>query len=236
MQKNIKEFISKIHSWILKTRMRKNHCVIDYGTVVSSNTLLEGYNHIYKNTHIKNTTIGYATYIAAYSELNNCKIGKFCSIGAHVKIITGQHPSTTWVSTHPAFFSTRNQAGFHFAETKLFEENKVININGNSYSAVIGNDVWIGEDVSIIEGVTIGDGAIIAAGALVTKNVEAYTIIGGIPAQIIKKRFKDSEIEYLQKLKWWDKDVLWIAKNAEYFQNIETLMRIHSLGRERINE
>ena len=52
---------------------------------------------------------------------------------------------------------------------------------------VIGKNVWIGANVTILPGVTIGDGAIIAAGAVVNKNVEANTVVGGVPAKLIKQ-------------------------------------------------
>ena len=70
----------------------------------------------------------------------------------------------------------------------------------------------------------IGDGAIVAAGAVVTKDVEPYTIVGGVPAKQIRKRFTDEEIEFLLSFKWWEKDVAWIAANASKFENIKDFM------------
>ncbi len=69
---------------------------------------------------------------------------------------------------------------------------------------MIGNDVWIGFDAVIMSGVTIGDGAIIGTRAIVTKDVPPYTIVGGIPAKPIRKRYRDEVISDLLKLKWWD--------------------------------
>ncbi|MDE6773391.1 MAG: CatB-related O-acetyltransferase, partial [Treponemataceae bacterium] len=69
---------------------------------------------------------------------------------------------------------------------------------------VVGNDVWIGQNVTIMPGIRIGDGAIIGARAVVTKDVPPYTIVGGVPAKPIRKRFSDDVIEKLLKLKWWD--------------------------------
>ena len=69
---------------------------------------------------------------------------------------------------------------------------------------MIGNDVWIGYETVILSGVTIGDGAIIGSRAVVTKDVPPYTIVGGVPAKTIRKRFSDDDIEALQKMKWWD--------------------------------
>ena len=74
----------------------------------------------------------------------------------------------------------------------------------NKGDIVIGNDVWIGYEATILSGVHIGDGAIIGAKAVVTKDVPAYSIVGGIPAREIKKRFDPETIQKLQQLKWWD--------------------------------
>ena len=71
---------------------------------------------------------------------------------------------------------------------------------------IIGNDVWIGSNVTIMSGVKIGDGACIASHSVVTKNVEPYTVVGGNPAKVIKKRFNNDVINKLLELKWWDKE------------------------------
>jgi carbonic anhydrase/acetyltransferase-like protein (isoleucine patch superfamily) len=68
----------------------------------------------------------------------------------------------------------------------------------------IGNDVWIGARAMVLDGVTIGDGCVIAAGSVVTKNIEPYSIVGGIPAKLIRKRFSDEVIELLLTWKWWN--------------------------------
>lgn len=69
--------------------------------------------------------------------------------------------------------------------------------------SLVGNDVWIGYEAVIMAGVNIGDGAIIAAHAVVTKDVAPYTIVGGVPARPIRKRFDDGVIQKLETLKWW---------------------------------
>jgi serine acetyltransferase len=72
-----------------------------------------------------------------------------------------------------------------------------------------------------MDGIQIGNGAIIATGSVVTKDVMPYEIVGGIPAKHIRFRFEKEEIEYLQTMKWWNKDIIWIKENAEKFENIK---------------
>ena len=82
----------------------------------------------------------------------------------------------------------------------------------NKGDIVIGNDVWIGYEAVVMAGVHIGNGAIIAAHAVVTKNVPPYTIVGGVPARPIRKRFDEEVIRMLETLKWWD----WPAKKIRH--------------------
>ena len=95
----------------------------------------------------------------------------------------------------------------------------------NKGDIVVGNDVWIGYEAVILSGVTIGDGAVIGARAVVTKDVPPYTIVGGVPAKPIKKRFSDESIKKLQSIRWWDWSKEKIAENITAIQsgNIEQL-------------
>ena len=89
----------------------------------------------------------------------------------------------------------------------------------NKGNIVIGNDVWIGFEAVILAGVTIGDGAIIGARAVVTKDVPPYTIVGGVPAKPIRKRFSDEDIAALMALKWWDLPPAQILERIKYIQS-----------------
>ena len=89
----------------------------------------------------------------------------------------------------------------------------------NQGDIVIGNDVWIGYEAVILAGVTIGDGAIIGARAVVTKDVPPYTIVGGVPAKPIRKRFSDSDISRLLELRWWDWPTEKIAAHIDAIQS-----------------
>jgi virginiamycin A acetyltransferase len=84
---------------------------------------------------------------------------------------------------------------------------------------IIGNDVWIGYEAVIMSGVTIGDGAVVGARALITKDVPPYTVVGGVPAKVIKRRFSDEIIAELLILKWWDWSSDKISYNLPFIQS-----------------
>ena len=170
--------------------------------------------------------MGYGSYIGEECTIK-AKVGRFCSIGHKVTVLTGTHPSHKYVSTNPAFFSLGLQNGTTFVKAQKFKE-KIFADEEHQYGAIIGNDVWIGYNATIMGGVTIGDGAIVASGALVNSDVAPYTIVAGQPAKVISKRFADEQAEWLMKFKWWDKPIEWIKEHAEEFDDIEEFIKTHS--------
>lgn len=132
--------------------------------------------------------------------INNDKliIGKYCSIACGAKFIftSGNHKKSS-LSNYPF--------PLFFEEWDL-ERNNVTDAWDNEGDIIIGNDVWIGYEAVIMQGVHIGDGAIIATRAVVTKDVPPYTIVGGIPAKEIKKRFPEKIIKKLMQIQWWNWD------------------------------
>ncbi len=146
-------------------------------------------------------------------------IGKFCSIACGAKFLfNGANHTLKSLSTYP--FPIFYEEWSHGIWADKSWDNKG--------DIKIGNDVWIGYDAIIMAGVTIGDGAIIATRAVVTKDVPPYTIVGGVPAKIIRKRFSDEVIEELLKQKWWDLPNEEILKRIKYIQtgDIEGLKNI----------
>lgn len=154
--------------------------------------------------------IGEYTYglpqIFKLEKSSELEIGKFCSIANNVKIFLDGEHETSNISTYP------------FGYYKGFTTKKRYQVKSKG-KITIGNDVWIGYGVTILSGVNIGDGAVIGACALVIKDVAPYTIVGGIPAKIIKKRFDDKTIEKLLQIKWWNWSDKKIQKNIEILQN-----------------
>ena len=216
--------IKKIKRYIIKQKLKKKFDVsFGLNTAVNLQCNFEGKNVVGANTTLMNSSLGLATYISSNCKLNKIKIGRFCSLGQNIKNGIGRHPSTTFVSSHPCFFSPNKQAGFTFSNESIFDEHLYIDSKKEFY-VEIGNDVWIGNDVTLFDGVKIGDGAIIANGAIVTKDVAPYSIVGGVPAKLIKMRFSESQILILSKFKWWNKDFDWIKENHSNFSNIENFI------------
>ncbi len=138
-------------------------------------------------------------------------IGKFCMIASDVKfIMNGANHITEAISSFPF--------DIFGGEWKKAMDETDYPIKGDT---VVGNDVWIGYNATIMPGIKIGDGAIIATNATVVKDVPPYSIIGGNPAKIIKKRFSDDEIEKLCNVKWWDWDVETITQNIHWLTRLK---------------
>ena len=140
--------------------------------------------------------IGDYTYgtptVRSWGEDAKLRIGKFCSIGANVKIYLGGNHHTEWITTYP--FNAMPMLRGLWSDI----DGGVAATKGD---VTIGNDVWIADDVTIMSGVTIGDGAVIANGAVVTENIPLYCVAGGVPAR--PKTWR-SAANGVISLKWWD--------------------------------
>ena len=139
------------------------------------------------------------------------KIGKFCSVACGAKFLftSGNH-SLRSLSTYtfPIFY-----------EQWGLDPKNIRDAWDNKGDIVIGNDVWIGYEAVILSGVTVGDGAVIGTRAVVTKDVPPYTIVGGVPARPIRRRFDPQTIARLEELRWWDWEEERIARNLSAIQS-----------------
>ncbi|GAB5555082.1 MAG: Vat family streptogramin A O-acetyltransferase [Saprospiraceae bacterium] len=199
--------------------------------IPDSNTLypLKDYNRLcFLKNLVKNPNIiiGDYTYYDDFESVENFEknvkylfdftgdqliIGKFCMIASDVTfIMNGANHLNASITSYP------------FA---IFGGDWANAMEGKSYpnkgNTVIGNDVWIGYGATIMPGVTIGDGAIIATKAVVTKNVAPYSIVGGNPAQEIRKRFSEQTIEQLLKIAWWEWPIEKITKQVQHLTGNE---------------
>lgn len=138
--------------------------------------------------------IGVGTYgypeVLSWNEGSILRIGRYCSISAHVVIMLGGEHRVDWVSMYPFSILSEGATGMP--------------VNSRTKGDVIlGNDVWVGEGALILSGVSIGDGAVVGARSVVTRDVAPYAIVGGIPAKYIRSRFDEATVQMLQEIAWW---------------------------------
>ncbi len=147
-------------------------------------------------------------------------IGKFCSIACGAKFIfTSANHTAESLSTYPF--------PIFFEEWSLDKEN-VAQAWDNKGDTIIGNDVWIGYEAVIMQGVHVGDGAVIGTRAVVTKDVPPYTVVGGVPAKAIHKRYDETTIEKLLQTKWWDWSSEKVKQHLFFIMNGEVDMLTNS--------
>lgn len=200
--------------------MKYKNITLGYNCRIIFKTKLEGNNKIGNNT-VLGGVIGRCTYIGYDSNVIG-EMGRYCSISAKVTFMSATHPTNKFVSTSPVFYSLRKQCGATYSKIQKFDEFGQNGIVG--YPIKVGNDVLIGYNATLLGPIKIGNGAIIGAHSLVNKDVEPYTIVAGVPAKVIGKRFTDEQITMLNKIQWWNQDEKWIKENVDLFDDIENFI------------
>ncbi len=168
-------------------------------------------------------SIGSFTYFGQACKLYNINtIGRYCSFGQEILIGAGPHP-TDWLSTSTLFY--RKRTPFKSPEISAFCEAQKVDFIESRRGVSIGNDVWIGSRAIILSDVQIGHGAVIGAGAVVTKDVEPYAIVAGVPARTLRHRFDAATIARLLQSSWWTVKPL-LLKGMDYSNVLAMLDKI----------
>jgi acetyltransferase-like isoleucine patch superfamily enzyme len=186
-----------------------------FGSIVNRSILGRSVT-VFQNCNVSHSELGDYSYLAEGGRIGRTHIGKFSCIGPNFLTGLGMHPTHSFVSSHPAFYSATPPTGPALTEGGLFSDRALI---------TIGNDVWIGANVVVFDGVKIGDGAIIGAGAVVNRDIPPYAIAVGVPCKVVRFRFDENEIRQLLELRWWDQSEEWIADNAHRFTSVKNMQK-----------
>ncbi len=199
---------------------------------VSENSLCNTDDVIYKGCKVGRYTYGYKELLEYFPIAKS--IGRYCSINGTAKIWNNHSLdciTTSPILDHVGFYAWEQndrirasvrKYGTH-KENAAFENSAI----RDNKPVTIGNDVWIGAYVSVLPGVHIGDGAVVAAGAVVTKDVEPYAIVGGVPAKVIRYRFDREIIDLLLEIKWWNWTQEEIEEKLELFYEPDKFVNIY---------
>jgi phosphonate metabolism protein (transferase hexapeptide repeat family) len=178
-------------------------------------TYLGEWTELGANSWLVETTLDDYSYTAGDNQIIYTKIGKFSNIASHVRINPGNHPMERVTLHHMTY--RRKMYGFGEDDEAFFDWRR-------SHACTIGHDTWLGHNVIVMPGVTVGTGAVVGSGAVVTKDVEPYTIVVGVPAKPIRKRFPDSIIEKLMHIAWWDWDHETLGARLDELYNVEAFV------------
>ncbi len=178
-------------------------CILSEAPLIHEGARIEksrigSWTEIGRGSHIVESTIGDYTYDDGDVSIFYSEIGKFCSLANRVRINPGNHPQDRVTQHHLTY--RRKQFGLDTRDDEVFFDWR------RSHPCVIGHDVWIGHAAVVLPGVRIGTGAVIGAAAVVTRDVEPYQVVVGVPARPVRRRFPEDVIHRILKSEWWNWD------------------------------
>lgn len=186
------------------------HTVID-PSVRMRETQIGAQCEVLAETYIEYSELGDFSYMGEHCCVADAQIGRFTAIANHVRIGAPNHPMDR-ASQHRFTYCPEYYDAQAERDNGFFAERRADRV-------IIGNDVWIGHGVIVLPGVAVGDGAVLAAGVVVTKDVPPYTIVGGVPAKVIRARFAADIAAQLQAIAWWNWPLEKLMANLADFQS-----------------
>lgn len=163
-----------------------------------TNVVLGPWTEVASDCILENVVLGAYSYTQPFGFFQNTEVGKFANIAAQVRVGPTMHPMDRPTLHH---FTYRRKA-YGLAET----DDEEFFAWRRAQRATLGHDTWIGHGATVMPGVTVGHGAVVGSGAVVTKDVEPYTVVVGVPARPLKRRFSPTVAEALMAVAWWDWD------------------------------
>lgn len=194
--------------YLLSKLVKKLH----FKAILNSN--IHRTSKVEAGSEIVNSNFDRHSFCGYHCEITNSDIGSFCSIANHVIIGGGMHPMN-WISTSPTFYRGKDSVSMKYSEHD----------RPRPLRTVIGHDVWIGERAIIKQGINIGIGAVIGMGSVVTRDVEPYSVVAGVPATKIRMRFSPEIVDRLIASNWWVMGDAELSRAAVYAKDPEAFLK-----------
>jgi phosphonate metabolism protein (transferase hexapeptide repeat family) len=174
------------------------------------------YTQVGERSRMEACVLGDYSYLEKDCDLMSTDIGKFSNIAASVRINPGFHP-VEWPTLHHFTYRRTYYGMGEHDDLEFFAWRRRQRVR-------IGHDTWIGHGVVIMPGVHIGNGAVVGSNAVVTKDVAPYSIVGGVPAKVLRQRFPRAIAQALEATAWWDWDHTTLTQRMADFRDLRTFL------------
>jgi phosphonate metabolism protein (transferase hexapeptide repeat family) len=180
---------------------------------------LGDWTELRQQARLNESAVGNYSYLMERVQLDYTILGKFCSVAAAARLGPANHPIER---------PTAHHFTYRAAIYELGTDDESIFARRADQPVEVGHDVWIGHGAVVLPGVTVGNGAVVGAGAVVAEDVAPYTVVAGVPAEPVRRRFPEDVAARIEATGWWHWDHATLAERLDAFRDLDTFLSRHA--------